>query len=108
MDGLLRELNHYITSASKVIARSRTAATLMELEPIRTQNGREKEVTLIMGLFGTQANTVNCLEEFKQHYRFFKMFNGGHRLTVENIRQVILPLVKEMTPNYFWETECFT
>lgn len=63
----------------------------------------ENEMQLTMGVFGSQDGTVDCLEEYKRHYRLFKTFDGGHRLTEENIRQVILPLIKEMTPKYLWE-----
>lgn len=72
------------------------------LEREQFKNLTEKEIQLSVGLFGTQDDTVNCLNEYRQHYRSFKTFKGGHRLTEENIRQVILPLIKEMTPDYLW------
>lgn len=71
------------------------------MEREQFKNMTEKERQLSVGVFGTQDDTVNCLEEYRQHYRIVKTFEGGHRLTEENIRQVILPLIKEMTADYF-------
>lgn len=72
------------------------------LEREQFKNMTEKEKQLSVGVFGTQDDIVNCLEEYRQHYRIFKTFQGGHRLTEEDIRQVIFPLIKEMAPDYLW------
>lgn len=73
-----------------------------KLEKEQFKNVTEKEKQLSVGVFGTQDDTVNCLKEYRQHYRIFKTFQGSHRLAEEDIRQVILPLIKEMTPDYLW------
>ena len=44
----------------------------------------EREITL--GLFGTSDDVINCSEEYKQHYTHFSQFNGGHRLTENDIK----------------------
>ena len=49
----------------------------------------------VTALFGTDDTTVNCKEEYLQHYKDFKDFAGEHRLSDENIRDVIKPLIEE-------------
>lgn len=48
------------------------------------------------GLFGTRDTTVNCREEFAQHYPNVQMFEGEHRMNQKVIKQYILPLVEEL------------
>lgn len=48
----------------------------------------EREITL--GLFGTADDVINCSEEYKQHYTHFMQYNGGHRLTEDNIKFTLL------------------
>lgn len=49
----------------------------------------------VMALFGLNDDTVNCKEEYLQHYKDFADFNGVHRLTEENLKEIVAPLIKE-------------
>lgn len=52
----------------------------------------EREMTL--GLFGTADDVINCSEEYKQHYNNFCQFNGGHRLSEDDIKFTLLPKIE--------------
>lgn len=47
-------------------------------------------------LFGEHDQVVNCREEYLQYYRNYKTFDGEHRLRFENIRDTVIPLVKQI------------
>ena len=49
----------------------------------------------VIALFGTRDTTVNCKDEYLKHYKDFIDFDGEHRLTDENIEEIIVPLIKE-------------
>lgn len=49
------------------------------------------------GFFGDEDTTVNCREEFEQHFGpNVKMFRGGHRMNNHIIDEVILPFVEDL------------
>ena len=49
----------------------------------------------VIALFGTKDSTVNCKEEYLKYYSDYRDFEGEHRLTPENIENVVAPLIKE-------------
>ena len=49
----------------------------------------------VIALFGTRDTTVNCKDEYLKYYKDFIDFDGEHRLTDENIEEIIAPLIKE-------------
>lgn len=49
----------------------------------------------VTALFGNNDTTVNCKGEYLKYYENYADFNGEHRLTDENIKEVIVPLIKE-------------
>ncbi len=53
----------------------------------------EQEITI--GLFGSADTTIDCSEEFKRYYTKFYTFNGGHRLNVDIIKKVLIPLIRQ-------------
>lgn len=48
-----------------------------------------------IALFGTKDSTVNCKEEYLNYYSDYKDFDGGHRLTPENVENIVAPLIRE-------------
>ena len=49
------------------------------------------------GFFGNEDTTVNCREEFKQHFATnVQTFHGGHRMNNSIIDEVILPFVENL------------
>ena len=50
----------------------------------------------VIALFGVNDTTVNCKDEYLKHYSEFKDFKGEHRLSEENINEVVAPLIKKM------------
>ena len=48
----------------------------------------------VIALFGTRDTTVNCKDEYLKHYNDFIDFDGEHRLSDENIKEVVAPLIK--------------
>lgn len=52
----------------------------------------DKEYTF--ALFGDKDELVNCKDEYLHYYKNYKLFSGGHRLTLENIQNDIIPLLK--------------
>ena len=49
----------------------------------------------VIALFGTKDTTVNCKDEYLKYYSDYRDFEGEHRLTEENIKNVLAPLVRE-------------
>ena len=49
----------------------------------------------VMALFGTKDTTVNCKEEYLKYYSEFRDFDGEHRLSPENVENIVAPLIKE-------------
>lgn len=49
----------------------------------------------VIALFGTNDTTVNCKEEYLKYYSNFRDFEGEHRLSPENVENVVAPLIKE-------------
>lgn len=79
-------------------------ATEFEITPeivesyVRLENGQfdgitddEKRITI--GVFGRYDDTVNCQNEFTEHYDKVRYFDGGHRLDEDAIRRVIVPVI---------------
>ena len=46
-------------------------------------------------LFGINDMTVNCKEEYLKYYSDYRDFEGEHRLSPENVENVMAPLIKE-------------
>lgn len=53
----------------------------------------DEAVEKTWALFGAHDTVVNCREEYLQHYRNCMTFDGEHRLSYENIRDILVPLV---------------
>lgn len=49
----------------------------------------------VIALFGTKDTTVNCKEEYLQYYSDYRDFEGEHRLSPENVENVVAPLIRE-------------
>lgn len=56
----------------------------------------DEAVTRTWALFGDRDTTVNCREEYLQHYRKMATFDGEHRLRLEDIRDVVVPLIRQI------------
>lgn len=60
------------------------------LERTQFDNLTDEERAITVGLFGAADDVINCSEEFKNHYTQFSSFNGGHRLTENDIKFTLL------------------
>lgn len=47
-------------------------------------------------LFGEKDTTVNDREEYLIYYKHYKMFPGEHRLTFQDIKYHLVPLIREI------------
>lgn len=47
-------------------------------------------------LFGDKDELVNCQKEYLQYYHKFETFSGAHRLTFDNVQNIIVPIVKRI------------
>lgn len=47
-------------------------------------------------LFGKNDTLVNGFDEYKRYYKNARMFKGGHRQNSEDIRTVVVPLVRQI------------
>ncbi len=61
-----------------------------ELESTQFDNLTDEEREMTLGLFGTADDVVNCSEEYRQHYTRFRLFNGGQRLSENDIKFTLL------------------
>lgn len=59
----------------------------------------DEDIEKTRALFGAHDTVVNCREEYLQHYRNCTTFDGEHRLSYENIRDVLVPLIISVTGN---------
>lgn len=64
-----------------------------EMESKQFQDARDPEN--ITALFGIYDTTVNCKEEYLKYHSVFIDFAGKHRLTEKNIKEIIVPIIKE-------------
>lgn len=55
----------------------------------------DHERAISMGLFGTEDDVVNCLAEYKQHYTRFGTFVGGHRLSEETVKTILIDEIEK-------------
>lgn len=68
----------------------------LQVEKTQFEDINDWEVAHTCGLFGMNDSLVNCQEEFLQHYKQAIRFEGEHRLTFEDVKDVVVPLVKEI------------
>ena len=47
-------------------------------------------------LFGEKDELVNCQKEYLQYYEIVEWFSGTHRLTINDVQDVVVPLVKRI------------
>jgi len=47
-------------------------------------------------LFGDKDELVNCQKEYLQYYDNFELFSGTHRLTFNDVQNLVVPLVKRI------------
>lgn len=66
-----------------------------EIEMTQNQFYTDEEKENTIALFGTEDDTVNCLDEYREHYTKFQTFPGGHRLTEKSIIEYLLPIVEQ-------------
>lgn len=52
----------------------------------------------VYAFFGTQDTTVNCKEEYLQHYTQSADFEGGHRLDPDTTINLVVPLILALNP----------
>lgn len=47
----------------------------------------------VIGLFGDTDDVCSCLDEYREHFFYWTTFSGGHRLTEDIIKNVLLPTI---------------
>ena len=47
-------------------------------------------------LFGEKDELVNCHSEYLQYYQRFEWFSGAHRLTLNDVQNVVVPMVERI------------
>lgn len=50
----------------------------------------------VIGLFGDMDNVCNCKDEYCERFFYWTTFSGGHRMTEEVIKNVLLPIINWM------------
>ena len=61
----------------------------------------------VIGLFGDKDELCNCLDEYRNNYFYWSIFEGGHRLTENVIMDTLLPLINWFrNPDYTFERIC--
>ena len=66
------------------------------MEAYQFEGVTDQAIAETWALFGERDRLVNCRDEYLQYYRNAKTFAGEHRLSFEDIRDVLVPLVKQM------------
>mgnify|MGYP001096278134 CR=1 FL=1 len=52
----------------------------------------------VFAFFGTEDTTVNCKEEYLEHYTHYADFAGGHRLDPDTTLNLVVPKILELNP----------
>jgi predicted esterase YcpF (UPF0227 family) len=65
-----------------------------EVEATQFDGISEFDRTNTFALFGDKDTLVNGFEEYISHYVNAEHFDGEHRLSIKNIEEVIVPLIK--------------
>ena len=69
-----------------------------EMETRQFDGITDAERRMVWGLFGTNDDVVKGGDViFRRHYYKTAYFNGGHRLNVEIIKAVLVPLIRKIT-----------
>lgn len=69
----------------------------LQIEKSQFAGINDWDIANTYGLFGVEDSLVNCRAEYLQHYTQAFSFDGGHRLTLENIEEVVVPLINKIT-----------
>lgn len=69
-----------------------------ELEEHQFENITTFDKKNTYALFGNKDTLVNCSEEYSLYYQNTQWFNGEHRLRLENVQDVIAPLIRRCEP----------
>lgn len=70
-----------------------------ELERTQFEGITDAEREITLGLFGNADDIVNCEAEYKLHYTRCEHFNGGHRLSENNIKFTLLYDIEKQREN---------
>lgn len=60
---------------------------------------------VVVALFGSHDEVCNCMKESAEHCSFYHVFDGGHRLTEQNVRNVLKPMIEWLKDFYLPESE---
>ncbi len=61
--------------------------------------GNEGDTENVIAFFGTKDTTVNCKDEYLEHFDKYVMFEGEHRLDPETILKLVIPKVNDLILN---------
>lgn len=68
-----------------------------EMEKHQFEGISEFDRENVYGLFADNDTVVNCLDLFLKHYHHYSHFHGEHHVTRDNIQEVVVPLVRQLT-----------
>jgi predicted esterase YcpF (UPF0227 family) len=69
---------------------------LTEFEKRTFENISEKDKNYTFGVFSTDDELFSYIDEFAKHYPNFQEMKDVHRISVENVKKVIAPIVQEI------------
>lgn len=58
-----------------------------------------KEIAITVGAFGNDDKTVNCKDDYQEHYENLIYFAGGHRLDKDALKDRIIPAIAQLYRN---------
>jgi len=67
-----------------------------EMESIHFEGLTPFDYENTYALFGEKDELVNCHKEFLQYYKKFEWFSGSHRLALNDIQNVVVPLIERI------------
>lgn len=70
-----------------------------KLEEDQFKGLTQAELDITHGLFATNDNIVNCSEEYIQFYDNYYTFDGEHRLSLDNLKNDVIPLIEKIRVN---------
>ncbi|MEG0796596.1 MAG: YqiA/YcfP family alpha/beta fold hydrolase [Odoribacter sp.] len=68
----------------------------LAMEQTQFVNIDDREINYTYAVLGSHDPLVNCKKEYLRYYKNVVDFDGQHRLTFEDVRDVIVPLVQKL------------
>ncbi len=94
--GIHPYLNPRINGEKEFEVTSGLCMDYLMIENTQFESISEGDRKYTYALFGEKDDVVNCRKEYCKYYKYYKMFPGEHRMTYRDIKDYLIPYIKEI------------